>query len=456
MLRSGALSRELAFSQLSTAEEAPPPPPPHPFAFSVSALLVASRQLECALWIVIWFLMSICLTLSNKYLFTSYGLHFPLSITSFHFLLKLLFARAAMFVIGIPPLELNRTYRTLCSIGVTGMATAADVALSNQAFLFISVTYYTIVKTSVPVWILIFSLAYGLKKASVSLLGVLALILTGIALATLDPSEAIEDPTPLDEAASGPARRMSQAMLLPGRDALDALHLLARPSGDTLRSSLFATLPLSLSNSAALGRPATRMLDGESGVDDEIGTTPAAAPSSGAVLQEDSSSLADRSWMLSDTPVGLVRFAPEHFLWLFECANLLTPLHAQMFSIPVNHIVSCSHELGEFDHTTSLSDTHLGFVNMLVLAASVCAGFRWASSEALLAPDHALRSDEGEASAEEVRSNTHFLSPFALLPAVSILSPCSRVVYGTAPFGLLLLLPVAYVFEHNSLESYVC
>lgn len=149
----------------------------------------------------------------------------------------------------------------------------------------------------------------------------LALILTGIALATLDPSEAIEDPTPLDEAASGPARRMSQAMLLPGRDALDALHLLARPSGDTLRSSLFAALPLSLSNSAALGRPATRMLDGESGVDDEIGTTPAAAPSSGAVLQEDSSSLADRSWMLSDTPVGLVRFAPEHFLWLFECVS---------------------------------------------------------------------------------------------------------------------------------------
>lgn len=127
-----------------------------------------------------------------------------------------------------------------------------------------------------------------------------------------------------------------------------------------------------------------------------------------------------------------------------------------MFSIPVNHIVSCSHELGEFDHTTSLSDTHLGFVNvispllseiaiiccliqsmspppqMLVLAASVCAGFRWASSEALLAPDHALRSDEGEASAEEVRSNTHFSPHLPCFPP-SQFSLLAHEVRGVLP-----------------------
>lgn len=52
----------------------------------------------------------------------------------------------------------------------------------------------------------------------------------------------------------------------------------------------------------------------------------------------------------------------------------------------------------------------------------------------------------------------------ALPPISRLLLPSSTnpllsrfaVVYGTAPFGLLLLLPVAYVFEHNSLESYVC
>ena len=116
-----------------------------------------ARRAEVALWILSWYCMSICITIFNKYLFTSYGLHFPLTVTSFHFLLKLVFARVAMRCTGTPPLELCRSRRLLATIGANGFATAADVALSNQAFLFISVTYYTIVKSSVPVWILVFS-----------------------------------------------------------------------------------------------------------------------------------------------------------------------------------------------------------------------------------------------------------------------------------------------------------
>ena len=125
-----------------------------PAAITRSACM---RQAEVTFWILAWYSMSICITIFNKYLFTSYGLHFPLSVTSLHFCLKLVFARIAMRCAGIPPLDLCRTWRLVATVAANGLATAADVALSNQAFLFISVTYYTIVKSSVPVWILVFS-----------------------------------------------------------------------------------------------------------------------------------------------------------------------------------------------------------------------------------------------------------------------------------------------------------
>ena len=86
---------------------------------------------EVAVWILSWYSMSICITIFNKYLFTSYGLHFPLAVTSFHFTLKLVFARIAMRCAGIRPLGLCRTRRLLATIGANGLATAADVALPS-------------------------------------------------------------------------------------------------------------------------------------------------------------------------------------------------------------------------------------------------------------------------------------------------------------------------------------
>eukprot|EP00966_Prymnesium_polylepis_P108643 2515280-Prymnesium_polylepis.1 len=165
-----------------------------------------AQRVELTLWVLAWYVMSIGMTLFNKVLFTSYGLHFPLSITSLHFALKLGLARIAMAIVGVPSMELV-TRRALCSVVPTGLATAADVALSNQAFLYISVTYYTIVKSSVPLWILAFSVAFGLKRAQPQLLLVLALILSGITLASVDPSEIVQPVVGVSEAGSGSDRR---------------------------------------------------------------------------------------------------------------------------------------------------------------------------------------------------------------------------------------------------------
>ena len=147
-----------------------------------------AHTLQTGFWILVWYVLSICLTLYNKWLFFTSGLHFPLSITSLHFAMKLAFAHLAMLAMGIPRIPVGFSSRNVRTrIAPTGFATAADVALSNQAFLYITVTYYTIVKTSVPVWILIFSVAYRLTPCRPELVGVLVLVISGISLATFAP-----------------------------------------------------------------------------------------------------------------------------------------------------------------------------------------------------------------------------------------------------------------------------
>ena len=136
-----------------------------------------------------WFVVSIFMTLFNKWLFTSSGMHFPLLVTCVHTALKIPLAAAAMRVLGVPRLSVPR--RMLWRYVVpTGAATSLDIGLSNASFMFISVTYYTIVKSSVPLWILLISLALGMQRPSVALGAVVVAIVAGITLASLGPEAA--------------------------------------------------------------------------------------------------------------------------------------------------------------------------------------------------------------------------------------------------------------------------
>ena len=97
----------------------------------------------------------------NKWLFTIYGLSFPLLITAVHFLVKSLLSRLTLWLLDLHPIVPLGTIHFAPYVGM-GIVTAADIALSNLSFLFITVTYYTIVKSSVPMWILAFSVALRL------------------------------------------------------------------------------------------------------------------------------------------------------------------------------------------------------------------------------------------------------------------------------------------------------
>ena len=132
-------------------------------AQATPALSVRMRLVLIALNITGWFIVSIGLTMYNKWMFYYSGFHFPLLVSSLHIAIKIPCAMAAMHLLGVPGLRLGRSRQTL-QLGVTGCATALDIGLSNLAFLFISVTSYTIGKSSVPMWILLMCVALRLQR----------------------------------------------------------------------------------------------------------------------------------------------------------------------------------------------------------------------------------------------------------------------------------------------------
>ena len=155
---------------------------------SCTALSSVGYVLKVCFWIGTWYMLSIFMTLFNKWLFAIHGFSYPLITTSVHFLMKSVLAQGAVLAYQLPSPPL-RCWRgsTARGVALTGFATAADVAMSNQAFLFLSVTTYTVVKSSVPVWILGFSVCLGLRKLEIRLLVVLLAIVSGITIVATRP-----------------------------------------------------------------------------------------------------------------------------------------------------------------------------------------------------------------------------------------------------------------------------
>ena len=179
------------------------------------------QLLKLALVISIWYAFSISLTLYNKWLFAIFDFHFPLATTTIHFGLKMPLADIGMRCFGVQRLKwpqcsllcgrgtlnaASRSSRRLwLYVAAVGATTALDVALSNASFLYLSVAYYTIVKASVPLWILLFSVILGLVRLRIQTVLVLLLITAGIALASVSPE-------PLTEAQQGTRRLLSRLL----------------------------------------------------------------------------------------------------------------------------------------------------------------------------------------------------------------------------------------------------
>ncbi|KDN50837.1 TPT-domain-containing protein [Tilletiaria anomala UBC 951] len=139
--------------------------------------------------IALWISLSMSVIIYNAWILKDKGLGFnyPIFLTTFHMAFSTvgtrLLARYTHLLDGLANVEMTKD-RWIKSILPIGFLFSASLALSNYAYLFLSVAYIQMVKAFTPVAVLLISIFFGLKQANPTLLGIVFAISCGVALAS--------------------------------------------------------------------------------------------------------------------------------------------------------------------------------------------------------------------------------------------------------------------------------
>ncbi|GKY92306.1 hypothetical protein MPSEU_000201700 [Mayamaea pseudoterrestris] len=139
-----------------------------------------------------WFIFSALLSAYNKTVFGNGHLAFPcpLLLTSIHFgtqwFVSWLFGRMDAYYhanaatsLGIDRIA-EMSWRDWWTISVPcGLVTSGDIGLSNLSLVTISITFYTMVKSSAPIFVLIWAYIFGIERITCTLILVVAIIAAG-------------------------------------------------------------------------------------------------------------------------------------------------------------------------------------------------------------------------------------------------------------------------------------
>ena len=174
---------------------------------------IVKNLLVNAFLISLWYTFSICISVYNKWMFSGENLdfHFPLFVTSFHMLVQFSLASAVLFFMprfrpgndGTNPhdpdyTQLDGTENEITNpqtkpaqplmtkwfyfsrIGPCGTATALDIGLGNFSLRFISLTFFTMCKSSVLAFVLLFAFVFRLEQPTWRLCAIILLMTIGV------------------------------------------------------------------------------------------------------------------------------------------------------------------------------------------------------------------------------------------------------------------------------------
>ncbi|VDN45266.1 unnamed protein product [Dibothriocephalus latus] len=146
--------------------------------------------LKSLLGISLFYAFSMSLTFFNNNIIKAYP--FPLSITFCHLLMKFTLACIARSIISLYRGE-KRIEIPWCSyvreVSPTGIASALDIGLSNWSFEFITVSLYTMTKSTSIIFVLLFAILLKLEKPTLSILIVVLCISGGLFLFTYQSTQ---------------------------------------------------------------------------------------------------------------------------------------------------------------------------------------------------------------------------------------------------------------------------
>lgn len=140
--------------------------------------------------IILYYCFSIGITFYQKWLIK--GFHFPLTIVFFHMIIKYMMAGLVRlwckFLSGKSRscIPFSTSWKKLA---VAGCASSLDIGFSNWSFEFITISLYTMTKSTCVIFILAFAICFGLEKKRLSLIVIVSLISSGLFLFTYQATD---------------------------------------------------------------------------------------------------------------------------------------------------------------------------------------------------------------------------------------------------------------------------
>ncbi|KAH7326656.1 triose-phosphate transporter family-domain-containing protein [Stachybotrys elegans] len=228
---------------------------------------VVRRLATNGLLILLWYLFSLSISLYNKWMFDKNELNFafPLFTTAMHMLVQ--FGLAALVLYFIPSLRPQYSYGSdlgrsrhedepvptgmskmfyFTRIGPCGAATGLDIGLGNTSLKFVSLTFYTMCKSSSLAFVLLFAFVFRLETPTWRLIAIIATMTVGVILMVFGEVEF---------KLGGFVLVISAAFFSGFRWGLTQILLLRNPATSNPFSSIFYLTPIMFATLLALAIP---------------------------------------------------------------------------------------------------------------------------------------------------------------------------------------------------------
>ncbi|KAI8616045.1 triose-phosphate transporter family-domain-containing protein, partial [Chytriomyces sp. MP71] len=133
-----------------------------------------------------WYSTSLGLSIYNKWLFSEKHMNFayPLFVSTLHMFIQFGLAGLCVTFVwpSMKPTRIPSKEDYFLKVLPCGLATGFDIGLSNSSLKVISLSFYTMVKSGAPVFVLMFAFLFGLEKPTWKLTGIIAIIVSGVLL----------------------------------------------------------------------------------------------------------------------------------------------------------------------------------------------------------------------------------------------------------------------------------
>lgn len=140
-------------------------------------------------WILMWYTFATILSVYNKWMFSAehYNFQYPLFVTSVHMIVQFTFSGTSLLL--VPKLRPSRRPSAkdyLYKVLPCALATSLDIGLSNLSLKTITLSFYTMCKSSTLAFVLIFAFIFKLEKPSWKLISIIVIISAGVLLMVSD------------------------------------------------------------------------------------------------------------------------------------------------------------------------------------------------------------------------------------------------------------------------------